>query len=316
MAGRTTRMTRPDPPRHRGLRAPLHAWPAALVGVVAGLVVLVYLPRLRAVSASLLLFAAFHVIGLVVIAGSVLVGWRSRAPGRYRASWINGPLLAAIVLAAAAVALQVSRPGLWPFADGLLAQAVICLVGSSLLRELRTSRAATLPMVDLALSPDATVLDAGCGSGRSTRALARTLPVRVVALDDFGGEEARAAQLRAGLAAEGWGGRVEVKRGPLDRLPFGDATFDAAVSVDVYDHRGATPEAALIELDRVLKPGGRLLLMVRYPGWRSFAVVHLLALALPRPDRWRRAALAAGLNILHDAGAEGRLVMLLGKPTA
>lgn len=46
-------------------------------------------------------------------------------------------------------------------------------------------------------------------------------------------------------------------------LPFGDATFDAVVSTEVFEHLQDPPRAAE-EIIRVLKPGGRLVLTTRF----------------------------------------------------
>jgi SAM-dependent methyltransferase len=62
-----------------------------------------------------------------------------------------------------------------------------------------------------------------------------------------------------------WGESVHEDAGGSDviatatRLPLEDATFDAALMTQVLEHI-AEPQAALRELRRVLRPGGRLLL--------------------------------------------------------
>ncbi|GAB3979474.1 class I SAM-dependent methyltransferase [Plantactinospora veratri] len=65
-----------------------------------------------------------------------------------------------------------------------------------------------------------------------------------------------AARRRAGLL----GRRVELREGEAERLPFPDASFDTVVctlAVCVVPDR----DAALAEMRRVLRPGGRLLLL-------------------------------------------------------
>ena len=53
----------------------------------------------------------------------------------------------------------------------------------------------------------------------------------------------------------------DVQQGRVEELPFGDGTFDLALALDVIEH---VPDdlAALAELNRVLKPGGTLLVTV------------------------------------------------------
>ncbi|HEX8104847.1 MAG TPA: class I SAM-dependent methyltransferase [Solirubrobacteraceae bacterium] len=55
-------------------------------------------------------------------------------------------------------------------------------------------------------------------------------------------------------------GRAEVVRAPAERLPFPDARFDTVVATLVLC-TVADPAAALAEMARVLRPGGRLLFM-------------------------------------------------------
>jgi ubiquinone/menaquinone biosynthesis C-methylase UbiE len=84
---------------------------------------------------------------------------------------------------------------------------------------------------------------------------------------------------------------VTASNGDAGRLPYGDATFDAAFLVTVL---GEIPDqdAAVGELARVLKPGGRLVVGELFgdPHWVS-------------PARLRRRAEAAGLSFVRRAGS-------------
>lgn len=51
--------------------------------------------------------------------------------------------------------------------------------------------------------------------------------------------------------------------GDAHQLPFGDATVDAIVCTEVFEHL-IDPPAAARELIRILKPGGRLILTTRF----------------------------------------------------
>jgi SAM-dependent methyltransferase len=91
------------------------------------------------------------------------------------------------------------------------------------------------------------VLDAGTGTGTAALA-ALGRGARVCAVDADAGMVAAARE-------RGIGARVAV----LPELPFADGEFDAAVGNFVLNHVGR-PRAALAELRRVLKPGGRIAL--------------------------------------------------------
>jgi ubiquinone/menaquinone biosynthesis C-methylase UbiE len=105
----------------------------------------------------------------------------------------------------------------------------------------------------LQLQPGECVLDAGCGVGGSTRSLAELIAPNGRAVGvDLSTEFIAVARERAGGVAG-----VEYHVGDLLALPFEPASFDAAYSERVFQHLGR-PDAAMAELFRVLRPGGRL----------------------------------------------------------
>ena len=59
-------------------------------------------------------------------------------------------------------------------------------------------------------------------------------------------------------------GNVELRHGELEDLPVEDATFDAATLVLAL-HHVASPASVLVEAARVLKPGGRLVVVDTMP---------------------------------------------------
>jgi len=70
---------------------------------------------------------------------------------------------------------------------------------------------------------------------------------------------AMVAKARENVAAAGLGGRIEVREGSAERLPFEDASFDIVVSTGSI-HHWKNPVAGVDEIHRVLKPGGWALL--------------------------------------------------------
>ncbi|MBL7951189.1 MAG: class I SAM-dependent methyltransferase [Flavobacteriales bacterium] len=106
-----------------------------------------------------------------------------------------------------------------------------------------------------------TLLDAGCGTGGTLKAIARRFPqARLHGLD--------IAEQACAFTREKTGATVTV--GSVDALPYTDASFDALVSCDVLGYRidvGAT----LHGFHRVLRPGGICVLnMAAYPWMLSY----------------------------------------------
>lgn len=110
------------------------------------------------------------------------------------------------------------------------------------------------------------VLDMGCGAGRHAFALARR-GADVVALDtsepDLREVEVmfRAMELEGEIPA---GASATAVRGDAYALPFQDASFDRIIAAEVLEHLPDDVDA-MVELTRVLKPGG--LIAVTVPRW-------------------------------------------------
>ena len=106
----------------------------------------------------------------------------------------------------------------------------------------------------LRLQPGEKLLDCGCGSGWLA-ALSRAVGARVWAMD-IAPTGVAAARGRFPEAAY-------FQVGDVYHLPFADASFDALVLSEVVEHLEDI-EAAFAEVQRVLRPGGRVLVSVPY----------------------------------------------------
>jgi ArsR family transcriptional regulator len=105
------------------------------------------------------------------------------------------------------------------------------------------------------LLPPLEVADLGCGEGYLTVETARWAK-HVTAVDRSSGVLTRAKALaeRKKLSNITW------KKGELEKLPIDTGTIDVALLSQAL-HHAATPAKALEEAARILKPGGRLLIL-------------------------------------------------------
>ena len=118
--------------------------------------------------------------------------------------------------------------------------------------ELIGARTDLLALLDL-LDPALVVGDLGCGTGNLSEVLAPVVR-RVVAVDESG---AMLTAARKRLAAFE---NTDVRSGSLEALPVDDAELDVALMFMVT-HFVLEPAKVLSEVRRVLKPGGRLLIL-------------------------------------------------------
>jgi demethylmenaquinone methyltransferase/2-methoxy-6-polyprenyl-1,4-benzoquinol methylase len=119
---------------------------------------------------------------------------------------------------------------------------------------------------ELQLGPGARVLDLCTGTGDLAIAAVREQPSASVVGVDFAGEMLRLADRK--IASLGLGRSIRVVRGDGMRIPLAGESCDAATIRNVVE-----PRAALAELARVLRPGGRLAILEfgqpRVPGIKT-----------------------------------------------
>jgi ubiquinone/menaquinone biosynthesis C-methylase UbiE len=130
--------------------------------------------------------------------------------------------------------------------------------------------------------PDWIVGDLGCGTGQVSAALAPFVQ-RVVAVDGS------AAMLQAARKRLHDVDNVDLRRGDLEALPIDDERLDAATLMLVLHHI-AEPSRAITEVARVLKAGGRLVVVDMLPhdresyrqqmghAWLGFSESHITGL--------------------------------------
>ncbi len=169
-------------------------------------------------------------------------------------------------------------------------------------------RKATLELAGhLQLSAKSQLLDIGSGLGGPARTVAEQFGCRVTGLD------LTPAFCEAAAVLSSWVGladKVSFQEGDATRLPMGDDTFDAAMTIHVAMNIVAKDQM-YSEAKRVVKPGGRIGIYdvlqgeggdVLYPvPWaREPSISHLAT-----PDDMKHLLMDAGLNLLEVDDSTG-----------
>ena len=189
-------------------------------------------------------------------------------PTRRRGSYgIDAPhahaILACVAVLYAALAVVTGRWVFW-----LTVVLALAILASHVDFSLRGKFVLWAGLLDrLGLRGDERILDLGCGRGAVLLLAAQRLTTgRAVGVDlwrriDQSGNSAEATQRNA--VAEGVADRVELHTGDITALPFEDDSFDVVLSsLAIHNIRGhAGRETAIREAVRVLRPGGRLLVV-------------------------------------------------------
>ncbi len=152
------------------------------------------------------------------------------------------------------------------------------------------------------IKPDYKVLDIGCGGGKVAKLLAeRATKGKVYGLDHSDEMVKLAKKLNNEYIHKD---RVEITRGNVSELPFEDETFDL---VTVFENIQFWNEHVnnVREIKRVLKPGGKILVVNRHPEKNKVDKYSFLKLKTPG-EYW---------SLVIDAGFTNVTVELNQKPT-
>lgn len=107
------------------------------------------------------------------------------------------------------------------------------------------------------------ILDAGCGTGSAMTAVLRRASCRMTGID--------ISRTMLAAAANRLGSKATLRRGQIADPLFADGTFDAVLALNVLYFCDPAGQM-ILNLHRVLKPGGRLVAYVTHRdtmnGWR------------------------------------------------
>ena len=188
-------------------------------------------------------------------------------PRRRGSYGIDAPYAPAFMAALAALefTLAIISKNAWSLLKVLF---ILAILGLYLHNTLRGKFVVWAELLDgLNLRGDERILDMGCGRGAVLLMAAQYLTTgRAVGVDlwrrgDQSGNSSEAARRNA--VAEGVADRAELHDGDMRALPFADDSFDVVLSsLAIHNIRGNVGRAkAISEAVRVLRPGGRLLIV-------------------------------------------------------
>jgi SAM-dependent methyltransferase len=149
----------------------------------------------------------------------------------------------------------------------------------------------------VAMRDDFTILDVGCGGGRTIDRLASIATKGKVFGVDYSEESvATARETNARWIEQG---RVDIQLGTVSRLPFADGTFDLVTAVETHYYWPDLPRDVR-EVFRVLKPSGTFAIIAEaYRGRRNDwlfrpTMTLILRAAYLTPDEHRHLLVDAG----------------------
>ena len=171
-----------------------------------------------------------------------------------------------ILVAVPFVLYQVRKPSRW--------------IGGRFLRAMNIAHSALTDwgLGHVRIERNFTILDVGCGGGRTVAKLAeRAAEGKVYGIDYSPESVAVSRRENAGAIAAG---RVGIEKASVSHLPFSDDHFDLVTAVETQ-YYWPRPLDDLKEIRRVLKPGGRAVVILEtYRGGRFGAFKGVVMKAL------------------------------------
>ncbi len=171
-----------------------------------------------------------------------------------------------VLIAVPFVLYQVRKPSRW--------------IGGRFLRAMNVAHSALTDwgLSHVPIGQNYTILDVGCGGGRTVGKLTARAPEgRIHGIDYSSESVAVSRRENAGAIVAG---RVAIEKASVSRLPFADDRFDLVTAVETQ-YYWPRPLDDMKEIRRVLRPGGRAVVILEtYRGGRVGAVKGAVMKAL------------------------------------
>ena len=182
------------------------------------------------------------------------------------------------------------------------------------------SRLTDWGLTKITIEPHSTILDVGCGGGRTVSKLAAIATQGKVCGIDYSDESVAVSKKTNARWIDL--GRVEIREGSVSRLPFSNDVFDLVTAVETH-YFWPDLAADTREVLRVLKPGGALIMIAEaYKGAKTAAgklaekFLPLAGMALLSVDEHRELFTTAGygdVQVIEEA-AKGWICSIGRKP--
>jgi SAM-dependent methyltransferase len=310
-----------------------HARLIAIAGIIISLFILILIPSFRWLSGLIFGIVLIHIIMLLLLSISTFVILPEKLKQRIRnvlsgnkgnllfdygwsLTWQNGFWVAGTILFAISLFIYIYFPGVQLLAFVFFLLSVNMFIGNATIRSSRNTNYLTLPFVKFFRDNAENILDAGCGAGRTTISLSRIYDGNITSFDSFDSDYIDGGGntlLSHNIKIAGIENRVKIVQGDITKTEFMDDYFDAVVSTYMIDHLGTQKLQCLKEIYRILKPGGRLLMVVIVPNLTSFGIVNVLSFMLTSKSGWKKYFKSSGLKLVEEGDINGAAYFLIEK---
>jgi SAM-dependent methyltransferase len=310
-----------------------HSRFVAIAGIIVSILILILIPSLKWLSGLLMALVLLHLAMILLLAFSTFIILPDKTKRRiatflgkkrnvnefeygWSQTWLNAYWVAGTLLLLFSILCWFYFPAIHLLAFVTFIVSVLFYMGSSVIRSSKNTNQLTLPYVRFFGSDTSNILDAGCGAGRTTISLGRIYDGNIVAFDRFDSDYIEGggnSNLARNIELAGIADRVKIIQGDITQTNFSNNYFDAAISTFMIDHLGDQKLPSLKEINRVLKPGCKLLMIVIVPNLTSFAIANIFCLFLTSKKQWRKYFTLSGYNLAEEGDINGAAYFLVEK---
>ncbi len=310
-----------------------HTRLVAILGIIISVLILVLIPSFKWLSGLVMGVVLLHVAMLLLLSISTFVVLPEKIKRRIRSmsikrktnnifdygwslSWLNGFWIIGTMLLAFSIFIYHYFPNFQLLAFALFLLSINLYLGSATIRASKNTDFLTLPYVKFFPDNAENILDAGCGAGRTTISLSRIYKGKIVSFDTFDSDYIEGGGntlLAKNIKTAGIENRVKIVQGDITNTNFSDNQFDAVISTYMIDHLGNQKLQCLKEINRILKPGGRLLMIVIVPNLTSFAIANVFSFFLSSKKQWKAYFEKSNFKLVEEADINGAAYFLIEK---